>query len=201
VLEDFKKSVQSSLDIANKAAQYKELRKGKYRSIPKPMLYSINELSFLKLFISWEHFLEQSFIRFMCKAKNSAGFPVETYVNPRDLEHALNMLKQKQRYVDWTVVNDVIKRAKLYFKDGEPFSTALGQVSAHLTEMKIIRNRIVHESKKANEDFRNLVRQKFGHFPRGMMPGKLLMSRFSGNVTLLKQYETVVLTTAETLVS
>ncbi|MGB9914699.1 MAG: hypothetical protein ACPLIG_04845 [Candidatus Bathyarchaeales archaeon] len=144
VLKDFKESVQSSLDIANKAIHYKELRRGKYRSIPKPMLYSINELSFLKLFISWEHFLEQAFIRFMCGAKNSAGLPREIYVNPTSLEHALSMLKQKQRYVDWTIVDDVIKRAKLYFKDGEPFSTALGQASAHLTEMKIIRNRIVH---------------------------------------------------------
>jgi hypothetical protein len=200
VLRELKKSVQDSLDIANKATQYKELRKGKYRPISKPVLYSLKELSFLKLFISWEHFLEQSFIRFMCGAKNSAGFPEETYANPKSLEHALSMLKQKQRYIDWTIVSDVIERAKLYFKNGEPFSTALGQASTYLTEMKVIRNRIVHESKKAEEDFHDLVRQKFGHFPRGMVPGKLLMSNFSANKTLLEQYEIVVLTVAETLV-
>jgi hypothetical protein len=150
-----------------------------------------------------EIFLEQTFTRFMCGAKNSAGFPEVRYVNPANLQHALNILKQNQRYVDWTVGSDVIQRAKLYFKNGEPFSTTLGGSLNYLTEMKTIRNRIAHESKKVEENFRELVRQKVGHLKRGMVPGKLLMSRvpITNTRNVLEEYENVLLTSATILVT
>jgi hypothetical protein len=203
VLRAFRENANVSLSIAKDIAQYKEFRKGKYRPILETRINSINELSFLKLFVSWEHFLEEVFIRFMCGAKNSAGLPQEKYVNPKSLKHALEMIKQKQRYADWTIGSDVIDRATLYFKEGEPFSTVLGGSLAYLTEMKTIRNRIVHESKEAEEAFRNLIRQKTGHVAQGIVAGKLLASRIpiTSLTTLLEDYGNVLLVTANILVT
>jgi hypothetical protein len=201
VLKIFTKNTKASLSLAKEAALYKELRKGKYRPILDSRLQSINELSFLKLFISWEHFLEEAFIRFMCGARNSAGLPQAKYVNPSNLGHALDMIKQKQRFVDWTVGGDVIERALLCFKDGEPFSTALGGSLTYLMDMKTIRNRIAHESKEAEEAFQNMIRQKMGYVPQGIGVGKLLMSKIprSNPMVLLEEYGNVLLTAANLL--
>jgi hypothetical protein len=69
--------------------------------------------------------------------------------------------------------------------------------------MKTIRNRIAHESKKVEENFRELVRQKVGHLKRGMVPGKLLMSRvpITNTRNVLEEYENVLLTSATILVT
>jgi len=139
----------------------------------------------------------------MCGAQNSDGLPRNKFVNPPNLAHALNLLKQHQRYVDWTIGADVIGRARLCFKDGEPFSTALGSSLSYLTEMKIIRNRIAHQSREVDKPFTDLVRQKIGSVPRGMGAGKFLMSRILATSvsSQLEDYRTVLLITANSLVS
>jgi len=79
ILKTFQENVRQSLSIVQDAANYMEFRKGRFRPLLKRRLYVINELSFLKLFIYWEVFLEQTFVRFMCGAKNSNGFPLQTF--------------------------------------------------------------------------------------------------------------------------
>ena len=138
----------------------------------------------------------------MCGAKNLNGLPVERFVNPKTLEHAHEMLRQQQRYVDWTVGKTVIDRANLFFINGDPFATALGVSLSTLSEMKTIRNRIAHSSKKTEMDFRNLVRQKIGYNPKGMVVGKFLMTKIpstSQNI-ILEQYGNVLLAAGKIIV-
>jgi len=203
ILTAFQDNVQKSLSIVQDAAKYKEFRKGKLRPILKRRLYSINELSFLKLFISWEVFLEQTFVRFMCGARNSNGLPLQTFVNPISIEHAHRMIRNRQRYVDWTVGNVVIERAKLFFQDGDPFYTAIGSSLSDLSEMKTIRNSIAHNSRETERAFRNLVRQKIGSNPKGMVVGRMLMTRIppSNPDTLLEHYGNLLLSVSQLIAS
>lgn len=202
VLETFKKEVFKSLSLAKDVTKFKEFRKGKYRPILKLRIHSIVELSFLKLFISWEQFLEHAFTRYMCGARTSSRFSPERFVQPKTLEHALNIIKQERHYVDWTVGSEVIQKAELYFRDGEPFASALGGSLAQLDEMKKIRNRIAHSSKDSEEKFQSLVRQKLGYNPKAMTPGKLLLFRIpSANTkTVLQEYGGLLLVLGNVIV-
>ena len=202
-LDEFNRSATISLEIASDATQYLESRGGRYRPIFGRRIELITELAFLKLYISWERFLEQSFIRFMCGAQNIGGLPAARFVHPISIEHALNILRQNQRYIDWTIASDVIGRGRLYFRDGEPISTVIGGSLSYLDEMKIIRNSIAHQSREVDKPFRNLVRQKMGNVPPGMAAGRFLMSKIppSATSTQLEDYASVLVITANLLVS
>lgn len=202
VLETFKKNVHKSLSLAKDAIDFKEFRGGRYRPILKTRLYLIVELSFLQLFISWEQFLEQTFTRYMCGGRTSSGYSPNRYVQPKTLEHALNMIKQKKPYVDWTVGGEVINKAKLCFRDGEPFANALGGSLGQLEEMKKNRNRIAHRSIHSEKEFQNLVRQKLGYNPKGMVPGKLLLYRIpsTNTKTVLQEYGDLMLISSKLIV-
>lgn len=205
VLANFKKAAKKSLDLSKEANRYKVIQNRRILSISKRRIHLINEYSFLNLYLSWEYFLEEAFIRFLCGAQNSNALPKTRYVRPYSLKHARDVIKQNQRYIDWTAGNVVIDRAKLYFKDGEPFNSALGSCLNELTEMKKIRNRIAHSSKEVRESYQQLVRQKLGHHPmspRGMIPGRFLMCKFppTNPNTLLETYGDTLDAAAEIII-
>ena len=139
----------------------------------------------------------------MCGARNSSGYPTERNVNPNCLKNALDILKQKQRFVDWTIGDDVINRAKVCFRNGEPFVGGMGRSLNHLANMKIVRNRIAHISGGTNKAFQNLVRQEMGHGQKGMVPGKFLMEKIppTSTTSLLQNYGNILLTAARIIVS
>jgi len=181
--------------LANNASTLREPRNNAYRLIPKSKLYLIVELSFLQLFTSWEQFLEEAFIRYMCGNITSRGYSPKRFVQPRTLEHALDMVMQGRPYVDWTKLEEVITKAELYFEKGEPFANTLRNASAHLEDMKTLRNRIAHRSKHSEARFQALVRQRIGHNPRGIVPGKFLLKRIpsSNTRTILQEYGNLLL--------
>lgn len=148
----FDKEVHYCLRLADDATKFRESRSGTYRPIRKLTAYSIVELSFLKFYISWENFLEQTFVRYMCGGANSSGYSPVRYVQPRTIKHAFNMIRQERRYIDWTASDVVINRALLYFRDGEPYASAIGSLP-ELEEMRKVRNRIAHRSEYSERAF------------------------------------------------
>ena len=202
LLDRFTDRVNRSLSLVDDAAHFQELRKGRYRPILRRKTYLIAELSFLQLFISWEDILEQTFTRYMCGGKTASGYSPRRYVQPTTLEHALDIIKQERVFVDWTRWEEIITRANLYFQNGEPFANAIRGALVQLNEIKTIRNRIAHRSEYSIERFLRLVRDKFGYNPRGMTPGRLLLSRIpSANpTTVLKEYGDLLLVLGKMIV-
>ena len=196
VFEIFNNEVHKSTSLAKALTNFKEFRSGKYRPISKKIMYLIAENSFLKLFVSWEQFLEQTFIRYMCGGETSSRYSPRRFVQPPSLEHALNFIKQARPYADWTVWDEVIARARLCFGEGKPFTNASGG-EAQLGEMKIVRNRIAHSSKHSKKKFQELVLQKLGYPPRarGWVPGRLLLSRVppTNTKTVIQEYGDLVI--------
>lgn len=201
VLKIFHREIQKSLSLARDLTNFKEFRGGKYRSIHKRTVYLLVENLFLKLFLSWEQFLEQTFIRYMCGAKTSSGYSPRRFVQPPSLEHAINFIKRTRPYADWTVWSEVIARAELCFYKGSPFTDASGG-EAQLDEMRIIRNRIAHSSRHSEEKFQETVLQKLGYTPRGMVPGRLLLLRTppTNNKTVIQEYGDLVIVLSKLIV-
>lgn len=172
VLHELEKQIDSSQRLITKIRDL---------GLPQIQLEIIVELAFLRIFIAWENFLEGSFIRYLMGAKSPSGYKPKAFVNPYNMEHALNFISQGKDYVKWNSASDVIDRSDVFFKNGEPFKNTLEASTTDLNEMNTIRNRIAHKSKSSQEKFNSLIRFKFGHGIRGMTPGRFLLEKVSSS--------------------
>ena len=201
LLQDYINKINNSYLLGGSISNYREYRKSEYRPMLQKNITFISELVFLKIFISWETYLEQTFIRYMCGAETSSGYSPERYVRPKTLDHAFQILKQNKEYLDWTRWDEVKTWSKNFFKDGEPFVPAILSAEVQLNEMKTIRNRITHHSDYASTRFLNLVRDKLGFIPRGITPGKLLITTVPGtDNSVLHNYVTLLITLANIII-
>jgi len=131
------------------------------------------ELAFIKIFVGWEKFLQESFISYMAGA-GLVHYKPKLYLRKVNRDHALKILSGTEDYPDWSKIDEVYTLAKLYFVGGRPFTLPLQQIEIHFNEMKKIRNAIVHISSKAKEKFEGLVRAKIANYRSDMCPGEFL---------------------------
>jgi hypothetical protein len=145
------------------------------RGTPFFQLEQIAELVYLRVYSSWETFLEESFIRFMCGAPCASGSRPKCYVKPRNIEHARELIiGPRLRYADWTDPDVVIERAELVFSGGRPYGTPVRAAVLELNDMRAIRNCIAHRSVDARNRFGALVQRRLG-VARKLGPGRFLL--------------------------
>ncbi len=174
-LAEFRSLVDDSLLLANDATHFQEVRSGRFRTIQQPRIWKIHEMAFLGMFLAWEDFLEASFIRFMCGAITRNRYKPRLYVAPTNMDHALKFFVVKPReYVEWASSQQVIERAEMVFRDGEPYKSAIRPSITDLDHMKQIRNAIAHRSGTAWDKFESTARRLLGSRPRGLTPGMFL---------------------------
>lgn len=128
----------------------------------------------LNIFSLWEKFLEDIFIAYMLGNSSNTGNPCERYVSPVDEDHAYRMVKGINQYPEWSNINTIQTCAKIFFKNGKPFSK-LSQMQEPLNALKRIRNALAHASKDAKQKFENLVQGKIGRLPDDITPAKFLI--------------------------
>jgi len=164
--KQFNSEIKRGFDLISKINKLKP-------SLPQKYVWLIVELSFLKIYLAWEQFLEETFLRYAMGGKTSTGYKVTSYINPRDKVHAQDLINEGKEYSNWTP-SEVIKKASRFFKR-EPFRNALRPIITELDEMRTIRNKIVHGSSYSNEKFKTLVRSKISYAPRGITAGEFLL--------------------------
>jgi len=167
VLTDFQKGIDSSINLLSSI---------KSLGIPRIQVEIIVEMAFLRIFVTWEHFLEESFIRYAVGAASPSGYAPNTLIHPQNIGHALELILSGRNYVPWNSASEVTRRSALYFEGGEPYRRALDPAAAELDEMNTIRNRITHKSVNSKNNFKAFIRTKFGHGIRGMTPGRFLLT-------------------------
>lgn len=162
-------SMDKSLDLIRKINKISHL-------LSTDDIYSIYELSFLKIYLSWESFISRVFILFMVGKKTDSGYVPKRYVKPKDENHAYDIIKSGRPFPEWLNLEFVREKSELFFEKGEPFKTVLysnATVKEALQNMKILRNKIVHASQETKEKYENLLRNEFG-FASKITPGEFL---------------------------
>ena len=167
VLKDFNSQIDSSQNL---------IKKVKDIGIPRIQVEIITELAFLRISIAWENFLEESFIRYSVGAKSISGHVPTRLLEPHDMTHAFGLLSQGKDYIKWNSASGVVRRAELYFRDGEPYKNIIQSITVDLDNVNIIRNRIAHKSSISKKNFTEFARRKFGYGKRGMTPGRFLLT-------------------------
>jgi len=171
--------------------------------IPNIQVEIIAEMAFLRIFIAWEIFLEESYIRFMVGAQSPSGYYPCRLLTFLNIEIARNTIRgERQEYAKWNSASDILARARIHFHGGGPYTTALNAMTTEFNEFNTIRNRIAHKSTYSRNQFNRLIRRIFGHSVRGMTPGRFLLTNnhlVAPSTTFLNYY-TQIIQTASTII-
>ncbi|MCI0618116.1 hypothetical protein L0244_34505 [bacterium] len=163
----------------------------------------VTELVFLRAFLAWEAFLEESFILYLLGKKSPKGKSPSRLYTPSARKDAIRLIFGDQDYTDWTTISKLTKRADRYFQNGEPYSRVLKSQQNFFDQMKIIRNAVAHTSGVSKEKFKNFIRQKLTFYPSKLTVGGFLAMTIPGSSppeSFLESYLTKILFAAQRIV-
>ncbi|MGY6588813.1 MAG: hypothetical protein ACXIUB_11080 [Wenzhouxiangella sp.] len=157
--------------------------------------------AFLKMFIYWESFIEESFVNYLIGEASTDGTYVNRFVTPNNRTHALKLLIGTQKYVDWAN-HEIVKRlANLYLEDGEPFSTNISAITTDLADLKTIRNAAAHLSSTTQHPLDALASRVLGRQVSNTVVGQFIVQLHPTNAskTILQNYQDVLDVAAENI--
>lgn len=190
--------VQAHQRTATLLASARDFRRPNGATIHVRDVEEIAALALLKLTLAWESFVEDSFLRYMCGAKSNAGIaPILLIPRQPSLQAAFNTLAGGSSYLGWHP-DSIIRRANSKFDAGAPYATAVAGAKSVLIEMAEVRNRLAHRSDHSVAAFQTVVRNHLGFVPRGMTPGRFLLTSLPamGGITTFDHYSAQLTATA-----
>lgn len=192
--EEFKKN----LCFINKTINLSHLNFDKKDS---DVINFIIESSFLKMFIFWENFLEQSFVCYMEK-KTCLKNPPNIYITPIDNDHAHKLLIGTQKYIDWANPEIVLTLASLYLENGQPYKDVINSIKPDLIDLKIIRNAVAHNSITVNRSFISLQKRKLQYWKQELSVAEFLMTTDSNsNTSMIEEFQRRLVSAAQIIIS
>lgn len=201
VLRSLERQINVATQLVAKINQLGKPKKTK-RYISKLHHEMIIELAFLRSFLAWERFLEESFILYLLGKKSPTGFKPKRYVLPKNYKHALEISSADASYADWTSTEIVIKRAERFFNRGDPYASSLKIRTAKFNDVRTLRNAIAHSSIYSRDRFRKLVRRELTYYPAGLTPGGFLNTGLPAlkSRSFLEDYLDIILESAKDII-
>jgi hypothetical protein len=170
ISQDFNSTIKKGFEWLRVTNELSNREKTKIR---QEYIYFSYELAFIKIFVAWEKFLQESFISYMTGA-SLVGYKPKLYLKKVGKDHALKILSGTEDYPDWSKIDEVYTLAQLYFVNGEPFTLPLQQIETQFNDIKKVRNAIVHISSKAKEKFEGLLKARITSYRPDISPGEFL---------------------------
>lgn len=132
------------------------------------------ELAYLRFFIEWETFLEQSLVRFLCGyvCRHGIVIPASGTFFP-SLGQAEAGLLGGQAYKLWHDPNIVVNRVRGFLTNSH-YENVIASHIATLGDLASIRHRIAHGQADARRKFDVATMNLAGRRYRGARPGKFL---------------------------
>ena len=155
------------------------------RLLPIPRVEMVYELSFLRLFASWEAFIEDALLHMLCGYASPLYMPAfqPGVAREKDLGSARAAVYRGRNFKLW-YDPAVVQRRCVRFLIASPQELVSASSAARLEWFAWIRHRIAHDSEDARQKFdvasMNLAGRRF---PRSR-PGKLLRSIDAGSNVL-----------------
>jgi hypothetical protein len=144
-----------------------------YRELFPARLEALYEMSYLRVFVAWEKFLEETFLRYICGYRNSHG--AQVLLRPRfsKLDDARTDVLGGADFASWQKANKIIARSKKYISSGL-HETVIGSVSATYDWYSAVRNRVAHASNFSKTSFDAATMGLAGRRYRGSSAGRFL---------------------------
>lgn len=146
-------------------------------------LEALYELAFLRMFLSWETYLEETLTRLICgyslgtPGRTLSGDPFTLINAPfATLGAASAAILGGNPFVSWADPDKVIARSRRYVTDG-PHETILTSARVNLGWYTDVRNRIAHPSESARRKFDLATMGVAGKRYPASSPGRFLRDR------------------------
>ena len=112
------------------------------------------EMAYLRIFVSWEAFLEQAFFRYLCGYSSAAGtaVPAAGKTFETTIAAAEAAVLGGNRFVLWHNPSKVVTRASRFFASS-PIQTVVLSNTSRLENFAAIRHRITHTQSDARKNF------------------------------------------------
>ncbi len=149
------------------------------REFSQSRLEALYEMAYLRVFMLWEIFLEQSFLRYTCGFVASTGPQSLTGGANRTLANAENAVLGGQHYVSWASPQLVVVRCRQFILNGL-HEQIISSNRTHLEWFANVRHRIVHASDYARRQFDTATMGLAGRRYSGSSPGSFLRDRMPG---------------------
>lgn len=141
-------------------------------------LEALYEMAYLRIFVSWESFLEQAFLRFLCGYTSVHGaatlLPGTNFL--ANLAQAETAVLGGNTYVLWHNPTKVVNRCRRFFHTST-IESIVASNTARLEAFAAIRHRIAHAQSDAKQKFDSATMLLVGRRYRGARPGAFLRDR------------------------
>jgi hypothetical protein len=151
--------------------------------IRKADLDSVYEALFLRAVTSFEAFLEDLFLAILVGRARYNEQRVRVLMSASSRGALMQILLQGSTYMSWLPFEHTEKRAKLYLRDGRPFSDLDMGDRSQLKTISIIRNAIAHKSPYAVAQFHKIAIGSAPLLQRERNPAGFLRSRIAPTQT------------------
>jgi hypothetical protein len=153
------------------------------RNLHPTRLEALYEMAYLRIFVGWEAFLEEVFLRYLCGYVSVHGcaplMPGVTY--EPTLARAEQAILAGYRFVLWHDPVKVGARARRFFHASRIETVVLSN-TARLQDLAAIRHRITHAQEDARRNFDQATMAIAGRRYRGARPGAFLRDVDAGAV-------------------
>lgn len=182
VLGEFLQNLRECRHLASDAYAWSLPRaKGGRPYVTRKRRDSMIEMAFLRAFLGWELFLEESFVLFLAGQKPPRGRAPYRHTFPPDLDKAREWVVPEGRdYAKWNIAAQVASRAERHFRSGGPFASVLRAIQNTLEDARFIRNAIAHDSTSAFDRFEMVVRTALPTVPPKLTVGGFLSTTKPG---------------------
>ena len=174
---DFRQQVTNALTLAEageKAAI--SSAKAEWRKARVEYLY---ELAFLRTFIEWEIFLEQTFLRYLCGFQSVHGRYVPTSGRYcKSLSQAQSLIFGRRHFALWHDPTTIANRARQHLARC-PHELVIQSHAPRLEHFAAVRHRIAHGQDDAKQKFNTATMMICGRRYPGSRPGRFLRDRDS----------------------
>ena len=143
------------------------------KQLPQKRIEAIYEMAYLRIFLAWETFLEEAFLRYLCGYASTLG--PERLLQPAfpSRQAAELSVLHGLKFVSWARPNGIIDRAQNYVVDGL-HETVVSSATRYLDYLADVRNRVAHSSDYARSQFDTAALFLSGSAYRGSSAGRFL---------------------------
>jgi hypothetical protein len=143
----------------------------------RPQLATLTEGIFLKSYTCFEQFTRKVFLKYCCNESTSVGTAVTSYLNPRNENHAEEIIRSSLPFLDWNTPDKLIDRSECYLENhGFPIKDAIIASKSQLQQYKSIRNHVAHNSSESSIKYSRILQEHYGTLPLVLpSPGEFLL--------------------------
>ncbi|WP_417335895.1 hypothetical protein [Halobacteriovorax marinus] len=170
------KEIEKHLDILTKLENSGVMSQGE--------VLGLYETTLLKLFISFEAYIESSFMCYLMGKRSSFNYKPKLRIKVTSIEDAYHWINGKilsnREFIDWSNLNFIRDKAKLFWgTDDNPYDRLLG-ASPQYKHIKTLRNSVAHLT-RFHYDSLKPVELHFFNTSLNRTTGELLMENYGAS--------------------